>query len=63
VLLHEIASCVIVCILQISKQVADERLQQVLKNKGIMGLRLGLYLAASEGAVINAGDPVYAALL
>jgi hypothetical protein len=43
--------------------VADKKLQEVLKNKGIMGLRLGLYLPAGEGAVVKVGDPVYAALL
>jgi len=46
-----------------SDKVADQRLHGVLKNKGVMGLRLGLYLPAGEGAVISAGDPVYAALL
>jgi len=46
-----------------SNYVADKRLEEVLKNKGIMGLRLGLYLPAGEGHVVKAGDPVYAALL
>jgi len=46
-----------------SDLVADERLKDVLKNKGIMGLRLGLYLPAGEGHVIKTGDPIYAALL
>lgn len=41
----------------------DKRLTELLQNKGIMGLRLGHYLPAGEGAVVNVGDPVYAALL
>lgn len=42
---------------------ADRKLAELLKNKGIMGLRLGLYLPAGEGATIKVNDPIYAALL
>lgn len=49
--------------MNISDQVQDKRLTEVLQNKGIMGLRLGMYLPAGEGDVISTGDPVYAALL
>ncbi|ODM96331.1 Mitochondrial amidoxime-reducing component 1 [Orchesella cincta] len=49
--------------MNLSDEFADKQLAELLKNKGIMGLRLGLYLPAGEGAVLNAGDPVYAALL
>lgn len=44
-------------------KVTNKQLHELLKMKGVMGLRLGLYLPAGEGATISVGDSVYAALL
>lgn len=49
--------------MKLHEQLVDERLRTVMKNKSLLGLRCGLHVAASEGAMVHVGDAVYAALL
>jgi len=42
----------------------DDRVKGLLKNKGIMGLQMGLHESTQlENLRIKVGDPVYVALL
>lgn len=49
--------------MKLNETLADKVLGKHLKNKGLMGLRIGLHSASTEGTVINVGDSVYTALL
>lgn len=54
--------------LNVNAKVVHDSVREMLKNRGVMGLRLGLYDNCEvndnrEGAVVSVGDPVYAALL
>ena len=48
---------------RIKPEFDDKKVEELLKNKGIMGLQMGLFESSLEGATIRVGDPVYAALL
>ena len=39
---------------------ADETVDRLVKNQGVIGLQLGLF---KDGSPIKVGDPVYAAAL
>jgi hypothetical protein len=46
--------------LRMKRSFADETVDQLVQNQGVIGLQLGLF---QEGSAMKIGDPVYAAAL